>query len=482
MSTNNQPDFTGSAYASMQQAWQTVSDVAGGTDAMRAAGEKYLPREKGEHVDDHKSRVARSVFFNAYAKTRDALVGMVFRHDPELQSDVSEEIKGHWEDIDLAGNHGDVFTKELFVDACEGHAAILVDMPSALPDGATKEDEIVSGRRPYWVRYKANQILNWRTARINGETQLTQITFEERTCEAAGEFGEEEVTRYRVFRLSDSGVEWVLYRKDTSKPADQQFVIDDQGRSSLRRIPVAIVYGQRTGYLTSSPPLLDLAHLNISHWQQYSDFLTQLHWLVPTLVLKGRPTDQQKIPVGANAVLDLPAEQHADAKYISHDGQALEAASKALLDLEQRMAMMGLSMLSQRQDSNVTATEKRQDWVEQSSQLATMARSLQDGIELALQFHAEYLGADSGGSVKLGVDEGGLTLDGSVITALSNLVGRGQLTLETMLQVLQRMLPGVDLEEEIKRIEKVGAFRGGPPNPNELSAMQQGVTQILGLN
>src|SRR6185369_3790121 len=154
----------------MSPAWTIVSDVSGGTAVMRAASKTYLPQEPAEQDANYQRRLARSVFFNAYSRTRDALVGMVFKTDPELGDDVPEKIQKDLENVDLAGSHFDVFAKELFTDAFEGHSFILVDMQPKLADGATLADE--AGRRPLWVKYKACQAVNWRTSQVNGETIL----------------------------------------------------------------------------------------------------------------------------------------------------------------------------------------------------------------------------------------------------------------------------------------------------------------------
>jgi len=478
----NQPDYHNPAYDAMNPAWQIVSDVSGGTARMRDKGATYLPQEPAEKPDAYNRRKNRSVFFNAYSRTRDALVGMVFKSDPELQDDVPEKIKKDLENVDLAGSHFDVFAKELFGDAFEGHAFILVDMQPKLPEGSTLADEQAAGRRPFWVKYKASQALNWRTSNINGETVLSQITFEEKTTEPKGKFGQEEVCRYRVFRLEDGIVKWELYRRTKAEGATQETIaLEKEGVTTLERIPVTVVYGNRTGMLTSTPPLLDLAYLNIAHWQEYSDYRNILHVAqVPILLRKGATSDQQAVEVGVGSVVDVPDE--GDLKWCEHSGKAIESGRTELQDLEQRMALMGVSMLAQKTDANITATEIRSNNLQESSDLSTMARSLQDAIEEALGFHAAYYGIDDGGSVKLGVAESDLTLDAQMITALITAVNSQPplLTAETFLQILQRGFPGVELEDEIDKLKAMPGFGQTPPTPDAIQKMKGGVDKILG--
>lgn len=479
----NKPNYINSVYSSMSSAWTIVTNVSGGTARMRSVGSIYLPKEPAERPEAYTRRLNRSVFFNAYSRTRDALVGMVFKNDPELGEDVPEPIKKHLENVDLAGSHFDVFAKELFTDAFEGHSFVLVDMQPALPEGSTKADEIATGRRPYWVKYKASQALNWRTEIVNGETVLSQITFEEKTTEPKGEYGEEEVCRYRVFRLAQKVVTWSVYRKQKAEgTAEEAFLEEGSGRvNGLDRIPVAVVYGNKEGMLQSSPPLLDLAYLNIRHWQHYSDYSNILHVAqVPILVRKGATQEQQSIEVGVGSTVDVPNE--GDLKWCEHSGKAIESGRMELQDLEQRMALMGLSMLSQKTDSNVTATEIRANNLQESSDLATMARSLQDCLELALEFHAKYLELDSGGSIKLGVAESDLVLDAQMVTALVTAVNSRPplLTAETFLNILQRGFPGVELQDEINKLKAMPGFGQAPPTPEDIAKMKGGVSKILG--
>src|SRR6266498_1288596 len=128
----NKPDYQNADYKDMQAAWTIVRDVSGGTPRMRQAGTAYLPKEPAEEPKVYNRRLNRSVFFNAYKRTRGALTGMVFKRNPVIAEDVPPEIVKHIENVDLAGTHLDVFSKELFEDAFEGHAFILVEMEKAV--------------------------------------------------------------------------------------------------------------------------------------------------------------------------------------------------------------------------------------------------------------------------------------------------------------------------------------------------------------
>src|SRR5205085_9180254 len=108
---NNRADFRVAAYGAMQHAWRIVTAVWLGTLEMRACAREYLPQEPAEDDDSYRPRLQRAVFFNAFRRAVQAMVGMIFRKELSLGADVPADIKQHAEDIDLAGSALPVFAK-----------------------------------------------------------------------------------------------------------------------------------------------------------------------------------------------------------------------------------------------------------------------------------------------------------------------------------------------------------------------------------
>lgn len=472
----NKPSFKNKAYHGMARAWRLVDAVSRGTLYLRDQTTTYLPKFPAEHEDDYKDRVGTATFFNAFNRTVQGLVGMVFRKNPVLGADVPAEIagseerkgEGHAESIDGAGTHLDVFAKEVLKDAFDGHAFVLVDMEQPLGEGATLADELASGRRPYWVRYKASQAVNFHSVKINGRLEIGLITFEEVMLEPDGAYGEREVARYRSFRLEqvlDAGgqhthtqVRWELLRKSKDESSGQEIYVSEGGGiiPKFTRIPVAVVYGRKTGFLESQPVLLDLALTNIKYFQKRSDYDSSLHKAgFPIPVFIGVPDEWNMLAVGAGFGIKLP--QGADAKYMEPAGASLEVARQDLQDVRAEMAALGLSVLAAKPDVATTATENVINFAQESSELETIARSLKDCLETCLGFHAQYLGKESGGSVSLGEHLKSLRLDAQQITTYSEMVAKNQLTVKTLWDILQSgdALPDTfNREEEQKGIEE----------------------------
>lgn len=436
---------------------QIVRDVSGGTRHLRFCerAQLYLPPEPKEKPEAYAIRRSRATLFNAYERAVNGLVGLVFREEPTLSDDVPElmrgreeaseagEIEGQLEDCDLAGTHWAVFAKELFAAAFEGHAFLYVDMPPALPEGATLEDERRAGRRPYFVLYRKDQAVNWR---LDARGRLAQITFEEKTLEPDGEFGEQEVCRYRVLRPGS----WQLFRKVQGRDGNWQIIPDPdapEGKTSLSEIPVAICYTKKIKPLQSRPALLDLAMLNLTHYAETSDYRTYLHIASrPLLWFKNRDKSKKVENIGPYTLFDVGTDGLV--AFAETSGAALGAARQDLKDLEEHMAVLGLSMLKQK-TAQKTATEERGDQIRELSELATAARSLQDCFEQAFRFWAMYLGQPSGGSIKLGVSDEDLVLSDAQMRVYNEMAGH-VLSRKTVREILKERhaLPETWSEDE----------------------------------
>jgi len=450
---------------------QMVRDLWDGTQAIREAAQSYLPQAPGESPPAYSSRLQRSVFFNAYRRTIEGLVGLIFRVDPDLTEDaenpdeiVPEPIREHWENIDLEGTHGDVFCRELEQDAISaGHAGILIDYPRATGQETRAEEQALE-LRPYWVPIKKENILSWRTEKQGGNRVLTQIVLLEKTMVPDGEFGEKEQTRYRVLYRTEGVVGWRLLEINKE-------------REVVEVIPfVEVRTSGAKSFLDSDPPLLDLAYLNVAHYQQWSDYAYAIHKTnVPFLFLAGVPEarDESGQPVemviGPNSYVNS-ADPGAKAEYISHDGTALGSSKAALDDLKADMGTLGLAMLAPQKRVAETAKAKQLDKSTSDSALSVSARALQDAVENALQFHANYMRLESGGSVTINRDFEGLLMDAPVMSAFAQLVNAG-FPARPVLEALQRggRIPDdADLDElEMEWLMGKELDRQIPPEPGE---------------
>lgn len=461
---NSRPDYQSEAYKRMQPDWEVCNDVKKGTRHMRSLREKYLPRAPAETQLAYDRRISKSEFFNGFGRTVKGLTGMVFRRNPTLGDDMPEVLVTHWEDIDGAGTHGDVFSKTLFDDGItSGLAGILVDHPSVTDaESLTLAQVEAMNLRPYWVHYAAAQIVSAREERVGAKSVLSQLVLKEEYMQLDGEFGEKVVCRYRVFKRTTLGgkgiVTYQLWQEVVTNGVKTLAPVGTLGIvANQEEIPFSpFIAGDRLGCMETRPPLLDLAYTNIAHWQVQSDHRYSMHLAsIPILVFKGRQQlsegEEKEVVVGPEVGIDV--DKDGDVKYVEHAGTALSATREELKDLETRMAAQGLAMLQSETRAAETAQAKRIDKAEQDSALATAARGLGDCLELAFQFHARYLNLEPG-SIEVNQEFEDLTFDAGMIAALSNLEVASQISLDTLWTMLETggILPD-SFEADVEKVK-----------------------------
>ncbi|MCC0378678.1 DUF4055 domain-containing protein [Pseudomonas aeruginosa] len=397
MSSSNSPDIVLDSVEKMRRDWGLVSDLLGGTDAMRKAGEKHLPKWPKEEKENYQERLQRSTLLPAFSETVKNLAGRVLARPITLGDEVPEDIAG-WcnDDIDLMGNNLDVFAGEWFRTGLGyGLCHCLVDYPPS--DGVkTIAQEREAGIRPYAVLIRPQQVLGYRYRVDRGRPVLTQFRYMEEIEEEDGEFGSKKVQQVRVLEIN----RWATYRRD-----GDDWALHEEGETTLNKIPLVTFYTGQTGVMTARPPLIELAHLNVTHWQSQSDQRNLLHVArVPILVAINAGDavgpDGSPIPwemtVGTSSATRINGDG-ADLKFVEHGGRAMEAGRQDLLDLLEEMRIAGARLLHRDAQAVKTAAQANEEAAEKISALETMGNAFEDAIDQMLQLFADWTNQESGG-------------------------------------------------------------------------------------
>lgn len=456
---SDNPSITLPAVDAMRAYWAVISPLMGGTMAMRAAGKCLLPQYPAESDESYKARLRLSTLLPAYSETVGNMTSRVFAEPLQVGDDVPEDIAVMTKDIDCSGNDLNSWAVGFFSEGLShGLCHAFVDHQRA--DAVkTKAEEKAAGVRPYVVMVKPEQVLGWRSK--NGV--LTMIRFIEVVEEEDGEFGAVCIEQVRVL---EPGA-WRIYRR---KEKGGEFTIHDEGVNSLTHIPWVTFYTGRTGFMTAKPPLLELAHLNVKHWQSQSDQDNILHVIrVPILVRIGIQTqyDNQgklippEFKVGTGQLTDLPKD--GDLKYVEHTGQAVESGRIALQDLINEMRMAGAKLLTPDKTATKTATQAEEEAAQELSPLARLAHHFADCLAQLLQYMADYRSLGDGGTVEM---RGNFEVDYIPEVSLPTLVSManaGMISKETLFTEMQRrgvISDEYNWEEELAKIDSQGPALG----------------------
>ena len=420
------------AVLDMMKGWEIMKAVTEGTDYLRQNSEAFLPLEPREDYDAYLARVNRAVFSPFTQRLIRAATGLVLRKPITLTGDPywTEMFKM---DVDGCKSDLDEYARRILMcSLIYGQSHILVDYPA--PSGARSlAEERAQDRRPYWIEVDPTNLYGWRLDRESNYGNLIQVRLAEKAVLPSGQFGEKvfdqirviEPGRYRIFRKTEQ-IEEMYDVADGSSVGDFEVATTNKdykqvesGNFSLGEIPLVTIYSGKTENLVSKPPLLDIAYLNIAHFQRQADLIHSLHVASqPMLVMEGYDDQTKDLAISVNyAMATQPGNK---IYYVEPASSAFDAQSAEIKELQMQMATLGISTLSQQKFVAESADARRLDRVDTNSMLAMVSMELEQKLQKAFNLSAEYVGIEPP-EVKISRDFDIERLIGQDITALTSL-------------------------------------------------------------
>jgi len=394
------PDYDASALD-----WSRARDVLAGEDAVKAAGEKYLPRLDSQTDEEFAAYRKRASFFNATARTADGYVGLMFRRPPfvkvpESSAGVGRALADFVNDADMFGTTLAAYAKNVVWEVMGvGRAGSLVDW----------EDQVE--KRVYVSLYSAEQIVNWNVERVNGRNVPTLIVLRETVCRwgvgpGADAFVPETVDQIRVLRLvagntaaDAAGKREYHCQVDVWQPKAGQK--QQQGTKTEWQLvetktplrlgkPLPLIPFVFHGPRHSRPsvdrlPLSDMIAVNLDHYRLDADFKHGLHFTaLPTAWVSGfDKTSTLRIGSSTAWVAEAPG---AAAGFLEFTGQGLTTFERAMDRDERLMAVLGSRLLEDQKKVGETAQaiELRQSG--EYSVLGSVATSVSESLTQILRW------------------------------------------------------------------------------------------------
>lgn len=439
---------------------ELVNALWGGTKTMREAGTKYLPQEPGEEKLDYDNRKNRTTLTNIFKKTVNTYVGRIFEERVEIENQPAFNVFA--DNVDLEGRDFHRFAYDVSRYALrDGLRFILVEMPTA--DGVkTKADEIAADIRPYFVEIPRSNILAWKTTTVGAQKVIIQFRYKELVEVDIDEFSQKTIEQIRV--IEPNRVR--LYRKNSKNT----WYLYQEIMTGIAYVPVVPIFADRHGFWDAEPPLMDLAWMNVEHWQKSSDHNNILHVArVPILHWAGyKPSidadgNQVDLVVGPNTVAKSP-DPSARLEYVEHSGAAVGAGSEDLKALEDRMVAMGAEFMTPQKSGDVTATEKAMDESGDISELSAFAQNLKDSLYTAMAYVGDVWGKPFTGDIKLNTQLGIMT-NAVNVTELVKIRANGDISREGMYEILNdEWGTHLDAQIEMDRLDSEPPALGGGGN------------------
>lgn len=409
-------------YQQMFDHWLRIRDAKAGEKAIKDRTTKYLPRPGGMNTTAYDGYLERATWYGATSRTIEALHGMMFYKDVGVE--VPGDLESLMEDVTLADQSFQQFARTAGDEAITvGRGGILVDFPDVELDNrplsiAEAEEQ---GRRPYMHLYQAEDVINWRTRRVEGETILTLVVLRETFESEDDPFSHDTDYQYRVLRLEpENGTyQQVVVRSNDAEDgdlSDDEQIDQETGLpigsgnrvvevaepkidgNTLNRIPFTFVGITDTTPEPNTPPLLPLVNVNISHYQNSADYEHGLHFTgLPIITVSGLSKEEKEDTwaVGSPEAWTF-GDPNAEAQYLEFEGKGLSEVSGAMESKKEWMAFLGARMLTpEKRQAEAAETLKLRQRGETSA-LAKIAISLGDALRTSLEWMLKW---QNGGSL-----------------------------------------------------------------------------------
>jgi hypothetical protein len=465
------------AWLTQRTAIELGNALMGGTSAMRAKGERYLPRKASEDQKDYAARLTGAHLDNFFQKTVIFYLGQVFKRelryeDPEDANASKKASAGGgpsvgkvelgWfeafkEDVDLAGTSLTIFGKDVFQSGLvDGVSFVVVDYTpiKTRQDAATGRLEYLDAAegawkpkspavdqalnlRPYLIHVKASQVLDAWTSSEGGKLILKHFRYEESVEVATDPEGLTREAATQVIAWWPH--KWEKWRRLSSGSC----VMVDSGPNTLGRVPVAWFRpGEPTGGLTARPPLDDLAEMNRSYWAAMADHDGRLMPYVRSpaffSVCVEPPKGGGAVPMSPGLMISVD-NPGARLESVGVDSASAVNSQTDLNDKREAMRDYGLQTVQ----AGVTATMSENVATNASSSLKGWCAVFKDCMENALRLAAAYQGMADGPALVVNT-EFKSALDLNLLGHLYQAVAGRVLRPEYYASVLLSMMPFSD--------------------------------------
>ena len=388
-------------YALMAPVVRAVRDACGGDASIKRAREEYLPADfakdatTGKYTDHYLSYLGRAYFLGVTGRTKESMVGMVFRKPPTV--DVPDRINAMLENIDGAGQSLEQISKEVVGEILEtGKYFLLVDYPES-GDGMDSETERRLGLRPTIAPYPFESLINWRFEGIRGRQMLTMAVLRESVEDSEDEFSHDSEYRYRVLRLRDGVYTQQLYNSE-EVATTEEYSPRMAGGATFDHIPLHIAGAKTNLPGVDIPPLYDIARANIAHYQTTANVMESGYIGTQPML---------HVDVGETTLEEWAQYNPGPLAFgnrngITTKGGSLEIAQAQATDynmtvmdrLEAQMVALG-AQLVQRGGGNETAEAARLNAAAEASVLEVVVGNASECIEAALEDFGLFLGVQA---------------------------------------------------------------------------------------
>lgn len=455
--------------AAMLEYWDLTDTIVDGIDAVRLAGEKYLPKFVSEESTDYAYRRSMTKMTNIYRDTVEGLANKPFEQDVTFVVDeanpVPQVLTDFIEDVDGAGSNLTAFASATFFNGINSAIDwIFVDHSEADPTIRTVADAKRVGLRPYWSHVLGRNVLEARQKVIAGKETLTYVRI----------FEPGVPDRVRIFERAENGtVTWELRAKGATWVAapgggETMYAVEKDGTLTIPMIPLVPFYtGRRDGRtFRFFPAMRDAADLQVDLYQQesglkYAKTLTAYPMLAangiaPPVDAANKPI---KLAVGPGRVLYSKPNGSGQAGswgYVEPNAASLKFLADDIKATQEQLRELGRQPLTA-QSGNLTVITTAVAASKAKSAVSAWAGTLKNALENAAVITCAWLNiapSDYDPTMFVYDDFDNFT-EGKDLEDLNTMRENGDLSQETYWEEKKRrgvLSPEFDRDTELERI------------------------------
>ncbi|MEM9945473.1 MAG: DUF4055 domain-containing protein [Cyanobacteria bacterium P01_D01_bin.36] len=435
----NLPSFEVQGYVNNKSALELAEDMYQGLNAWvryeRIDSDKavrYLPRRPREEDDGYIARLLSSSFHRFFGRTVERFASLLSVFElVGPHSSIEDNIKN----IDKQGSSLSAFKLR-----CDRYAirdlwcGILVEYPRRRTDvdgniqPLTEREESELNLRPYLVMIAREDVPNW-TLKIDdrGQVVFESVTIRRYDDVKAGEFGTEQRIRYYCYQCKNSseGYNYValtvyeIEQRDENNPESIKKIValdengvemynmrlSDVNGNLISEIPFTPYSANSIEPMDSPPPLLDMAELNKTFYQGFSNYwdglatsqMPGLARIWPQAIMEGvdfiwGPHHINEVPGGG------------DIKLLEFQGAGAASMRQALIDLKEDIKEEGLAFLGQGSYAQTDDEIALKTAIAETT-LYGMAVDSESQIEKVFEYWVRWLGeTGTGGTIEISKD------------------------------------------------------------------------------
>lgn len=379
--------------------WVKVEDVCQGQHQVKSKKEKYLTRRNPQDTSEeatqqYQTYLKNAVFYGVTGKTLGSLVGASFSQLPNFQR--PDEL----EYLERNANGQGVSVYQLAQSALRlvlknYRCGLYVDYPSVAPSRTRADDK---GKNAYAMMHviPAINIINWDTTVVGNQVKLSLVVIKEVvSVRGNDEFSRSTTTQYRVLRLemSEQGNHVFtiqVYSDDGSgvlTAQGKQIPTDYQG-NTWEYIPFTFIGAVDNTATIDNPPLLELADLNLAHYQDSADFQESVYFV-------GQPqfsmpdVDETMYELIKKDGLYIGCKNAFPTKIEMVQAQPNTLSQTAMDKKWEQMKELGARLIEQG-SANKTATQANNDDAVQHSVLSLCVVNINNAFTQALRWVARF--------------------------------------------------------------------------------------------